>query len=206
MGFRQLILVLTITVSILIMSLLGVSYAWYSFSDPESEFEISTEGDDFDVLFAQSNYISLNSAVPITAAEVDRKAGISRFSVTLQDDAKDGSIVIKLVNIKIDEELKKSKYFRIQLYCVGRDDYCYESREHGLTSDITSDSLILLEESGISNLSSGSRTAHFELKVWIEDAGYDEDGNPIDQNELMGKSFSAQIQISSLVGYEGDGV
>lgn len=177
MTFKRLILVLTITVSILIMSLLGVSYAWYSIGS--TEFNVSTtDVPDFSVIYAQSSYVSLKSAIPIQEEMSSKKAGISRFTITPND--KNISVVIKLINIQIDDALKNPD-FKIQLY--EGNNLVFD----GNGTNVVENTILLTED--IVQIPVGV-TKNYELRLWILETEES-------QNEFMGKSFSGQLQIYS---------
>ena len=59
------IILLSVTVSIMLGVLLGVSYGWYAYSNAESTINASTLGEVPTVVFAQTEYISSTQIMPI---------------------------------------------------------------------------------------------------------------------------------------------
>lgn len=183
MEFKKLILILTIAVSAIIISLLGVSYAWYSLSNSSTKFNTTTSDLNLNILYAQSEFINLTTGIPISESDASTKAGISRFTVTPGNELKGYKILssVEITEINIDSELK-TEDFKIQLYENGVKVY------DGTGKNITGTTLIMKE---LSNMNVGT-TYNYELRIWIKDTG-------VSQNQLMGKSFSGKIKISSSI-------
>lgn len=183
MEFKKLILILTIAVSAIIISLLGVSYAWYSLSNSSTKFNTTTLDLNLNILYAQSEFINLTTGIPISESDASTKAGISRFTVTPGNELKGYKILssVEITEINIDSELK-TEDFKIQLYENGVKVY------DGTGKNITGTTLTMKE---LSNMNVGT-TYNYELRIWIKDTG-------VSQNQLMGKSFSGKIKISSSI-------
>lgn len=183
MDFKKLIFVFVIAISILMISAFGVSYAWYSFSNSNTPFTVQTGDDDISIIFAQSDYVNISTGVPIVEADVPTKAGISRFVVSPDSSLNGAEIAlsIELVNVSIDDELKCND-FKIQL--LENNSVIY----NGTGSSVTSDTLVLKEVTKLTNLNS----VNYELRIWINETG-------VSQNNLMGKSFSGKIKISTSI-------
>lgn len=183
MEFKKLILILTIAVSAIIVSLLGVSYAWYSLSNSSTKFNTTTSELNLNILYAQSEFINLTTGIPINESDAATKAGISRFTVTPDNEMQGYKILtsVEISEIKIDNELK-SEDFKIQLYENGSKIY------DGTGKDISGTTLKIKE---LSNMNVDT-TYNYEIRIWIKDTG-------VSQNELMGKSFSGKIKISSSI-------
>ena len=184
MDFKKLIFVFVITISILMISAFGVSYAWYSFSNGNTPFTVQTgSDDDISIIFAQSEYVNISTGVPIVEADVPTKAGISRFVVSPDASLNGAEIAlsIELINVNIDNELKCDD-FKIQL--LENNSVIYT----GTGADITSDTLVLKEMSKLNNLNS----VNYELRIWINETG-------VSQNNLMGKAFSGKIKVSTSI-------
>lgn len=181
--FKKIMLILTITVSILIISLMGVSYAWYSLSNSFTSFNTTTGDADLSIVYAQSEYVNMTTGVPISESDVPTKAGISRFTVTPENNLNGYSVFmsIELSQISIAQELKTSD-FKIQLLENGSPIF------NCTGADINGNSLVMKQ---LSNITVGT-TYTYELRIWINDTG-------VSQNELMGKSFSGKIKISSSI-------
>ena len=183
MSFKKLILILTITVSILIISLLGVSYAWYGLTEASTNFEVMTDNTDLTVVHAQSSAVLVTAGAPIAEADAPTKAGISRFTVTPGNNLTGYNVqmAIDLSQIKIDSQLKTAD-FKIQLYENGTLIF------NGDGTDVTSDTLNLKPMTSVTI----GNTYSYELRIWIKETN-------VSQNALMGKSFSGQIKISNMM-------
>ena len=138
MGFKQMILILTITISIIIISLMGVSYAWYSLSNSSTSFNTTTGNTELTILYAQNEYVNITTGIPILEEEVPTKAGISRFTVTPGNNLSGYDVLmsIELSQLDIDPELK-TEDFKIQLLENSSPIY------NGTGKDITSNTLIM---------------------------------------------------------------
>ena len=183
MNLKKLLIVLTIVISVLVISLMGISYAWYSLSNSSTSFNTTTGGNDISIVYSQSEYINMTTGIPISDSDVSTKAGISRFTVTPGNNLNGYSVFIsiELSQISIDQELKTSD-FKIQLLENGSPIFNCT----GL--DLIGGSLVMKQ---LSNITVGN-TYTYELRVWINDSG-------VSQNELMGKHFSGKIKISSSI-------
>ena len=183
MEFKKLILILTIAISVIVISFMGVSYAWYSLSNSSTSFNTTTANTDITILYAQSEYVSVTTGIPISEADVPTKAGISRFTVNPGNNLSgyNVSISIDLTQIVIDPALKTND-FKIQLLENNVPIY------NGTGANISGSDLTIKQ---LSNINVGS-TYNYELRIWINETG-------VSQNELMGKSFSGKIKISSTI-------
>ena len=183
MEFKKLILILTVAVSVIIMSLMGVSYAWYSLSNSSTSFNTTTANTDLTILYAQSEYVNITTGIPITDEDVPTKAGISRFTVSPGNNLNGYTVLtsVELTQIAIDEELKTAD-FKIQL--LENDIPIY----NGTGENISGTNLVMKQLSGV-NVGS---VYNYELRIWINETG-------VEQNELMGKSFTAKIKVSSSI-------
>lgn len=182
MEFKKLIVVLTLTVIILVMISLGASFAWYSFANSGTNFQTTTSNDDITVTYTQDDYINTTTGVPITEEEVATKASKNQFSVLAGNNLNGYQVAIQimLTNIQIDDALKI-------------DDFKYQLLENsqviasGTGTTIGDNTDLIIKEQ--SNITVGT-TYNYELRVWLAETG-------VSQNELMGKSFSAQVKIAS---------
>ena len=59
------IILLSITVSIMLGVLMGISYGWYAYSNAESNINASTLKEAPTVVFAQTEYITSTQNMPI---------------------------------------------------------------------------------------------------------------------------------------------
>ena len=182
MESKKLMVVLTLTVIILVMVSLGASFAWYSFSNSGTNFQTSTANDDVTVTYTQDEYINTVTGVPITDDEIETKASKNQFSVLAGTNLTGYQVAIQimLTDITIDDALKV-------------DDFKYQLLENnqviasGTGTTIGDNTTLIIKEQG--NITVGT-TYNYELRVWLAETG-------VSQNELMGKSFSAQVKIAS---------
>ena len=85
MTFKKLLIILTITVTVLMIALLGTSYAWYQFDNAVTNFDnVQTFSKDIDLatVFANTDNISTTVGVPLTTAQVDEYSSKTLFSIT----------------------------------------------------------------------------------------------------------------------------
>ena len=188
MEFKKLITILTISIAVIVVALLGFSYAWYSFTGGSTEFETTTgSSENLQVVFAQSQYVNTVTGIPLAASDVDKKSDKTLFSVTADSTTLSGFDVaseISLVDISIDEALKTSDFH-----------YALYETANGTTTLITSGTGVNIGNNASLVLKSMSLitkdvTYNYELRIWLQDSG-------VSQNELMQKSFSAKIQVTS---------
>lgn len=183
MEFKRMIVILVVAVTVIIVCLFGVSYAYYSLSNASTDFSTTVSNDDVYVVYAQSEYISTTTGIPIKADEVASKASASKFSA-LADSTKfagyEVALEVSLVDVSLDSALQVSD-FKIQILENG-------SVINTLTgADIGNNSKVVLKK--LSKITVGT-TYNYEVRVWIQESGSS-------QNAMMGKSFSGRIQISS---------
>lgn len=183
MEFKKMIVILSVAATVIMVCLFGVSYAYYSLSNASTEFSTSVEGEDVSVVYAQSEYISTTTGIPITEDQVANKASSSKFSALADATTFAGyevALEVAIADISLDAALQDS-YFKIQLL------------ENGTVvktvtgADIGSNSKVVLKN--LSKITVGT-TYNYEVRVWIQESGSS-------QNAMMGKSFTGRIQISS---------
>ena len=182
MSFKKMMLIISVTMIVIILCLLGVSYAYYSLSNASTQFQTTT-GEDVSVIYEQSQYINVSTGVPLSSSEASEKASSSKFSALAGNEFSGYQVAIQisLVDIIIDSALKISD-FKIQFLENG-------TVISNLTgADITSSTLTVKP---MSRINVGT-TYNYELKIWLNDTG-------VSQNELMGKKFSGRFEVSSSV-------
>ena len=83
MKFRSMILVLTVAFSAIFMTMIGSSYAYYIATDGTT-INVTTSQMDTGVavVFEQSQYINVNTGIPINSSDVDTLASKSMFTIT----------------------------------------------------------------------------------------------------------------------------
>lgn len=202
MTFKKLIIILTITVSLLITALLGTSYAWYQFDTAVTSFNnVSTYDENVGLAVVFTNSANINSTIemPILASEVDEYSQKSIFTMTpnsTQIGEREIAYQISLVGIELDEKLTETEDFRYSLVEI----------KNGISKEIINgnfynfegNTLILKEMAVIEEL---DVTYNYEFRLWLQDNGCTleqiNDGECNDQNDLMGKSFSGKIKVST---------
>lgn len=197
MKFRNMIFVMTIAFSVIFVSMLGTSYAYYVATDGTS-VEVITGNIDTGVavVFSQSEYINVYTSIPINPNEVNTKASSSTFVLTPDPEVLDGSDVA--VNVGITD-------FYVDNALVV-DDFKYRFSCNDGTRDVISndgDGTLFTEdviESGyleLGQLSTDNDTFNVynnytcTLSVWIEESG-------LNQNMLMNKKFRGLIKVNTL--------
>lgn len=181
MSFKKMILILSVTMVAILLCLFGASFAYYSLNNASTEFETSTSNDDISVIYEQSQFISVNTGIPITSEQVNEKAASSKFSVLAGNNLTgyDVAIQINLTDVVIDEALKVSD-FKLQFL----ENNVVIANLTG--EDITSNSITL---KSLSKVTVGT-TYNYELKIWLNDTG-------VSQNDLMNKAFSGRFEVTS---------
>lgn len=194
MTFKKLLIILGFAVTVLIVLLLGTSYAWYAFDTAVTSFSnVSTFGENLDVavVFTNSSNIATTVGVPLLSSEVEEKSSKTLFTVTPSTtlQGKDVAIQISIINLKIDSALtgvSSLKYSLLQTL-----DGTTTTVASGNFSNVTSDSLVLMNSTSISSSNLG-KTYSYEFRLWLE-----EDNS--NQNALMGKHLSGNIKVNTAI-------
>lgn len=205
MSFKKLLFTLTIAFSAIFASMLGVSYAYYVVNGGPN---ITVTTGDIDtgiaVVFEQSQYVNVNTGVPIDEDDVDDRAGASKFTVTPNATILDGADVavnISLVNFSVHESLRVSD-FKYKLTCVGSvsgsDDttVLFTGDGTNFTDSVISSGVLNI---GTLKYSLGDTDNNFDIsrsyectfRVWLQETN-------LDQNSLMNKSFSGLFKVNTL--------
>lgn len=187
MELKRLLIILGIALTIMFGLLLGVSYAWYAYSNAETSAKGSTIKETPTIIFAQTDRIISSQNMPIADDDRYVYATKNSFIVTLGSNLKDyqTAIEISLTNIKISDELKSVNYK-------------YELLENGVTivtgnfSNIGNMTTLSLKPLTIMNHTKDEETYTYDLYIWLSDDG-------TNQNELMNKSFGAKVNVKSAV-------
>ncbi len=182
MSFRKIILIITgITIGIVLLSL-SVSYAWYTYSGGATDWDSITSEVDLNIIYAQSEIITTTTSLPIKDDEKEKYADSNIFTVSSPKELYDYQIIlaISLINIEIDQELK-SNDFKYELL---QDNVIIAT---GSGQDLTEQTKVLAENIQINPIN----TYTFCLRIWLSETEKN-------QNELMNKSFQAQIQVDSV--------
>lgn len=186
MEFKRILIVLSITITILMCLMMGVSYGWYAYENAQSTVSGSTIKEAPTVIFSQTEYISSTQTLPILDKDRYNYANKNSFNVTIGENLREYQvgIEISLVNISMSDELKIANYK-------------YELLQDGITIatgnfenlDVTT---IKLMPMTIVNPLGYPQTYTYELYIWLSDDG-------TNQNNLMNKGFNARVNINSAV-------
>ena len=198
MKFKKFIFVLVITSILAVAGMWGTSYAYYV-STNGTNFNVTTANVDtsLTVVFSQSEYMNMNTGVPISASDVDNYASKSVFTILPNNTLLNGyqvAVNISLINIKIDDALKVSD-FKYKLTCSDGSTTTNLGSGTGasFTSDVLkNDSLSLGSLSTSANTFNASKTYTCTLRVWLQDSGSS-------QNNLMNKSFSGLVKVGTAI-------
>ena len=161
--------------------MLSSSYAWYSFTNGSTTFDVVTNNNDIEVIYHTGMYINTTSALPISETQIEEYSEKNKFSIDLNNkDLVNKLLVdISLIDVEIDEELQSSNFKYDLLY-------------NGIT--ISSGSFtgaVSNEEFEIANnvILETVNKNDFELRLYILD-------NDEDQNNLMNKTFKGTISVN----------
>ena len=197
MKFRNLIFVLMIAFSAIFMGMLGTSYAYYVVSEG-TKIEVTTGNIDTGVavVFAQSQYINVNTGVPIESSMVDSYASKSVFTITPNSEVITGDavVIIGLTDLSIDEALKVAD-FQYDFSCVNGSTTVISTSGDGTTigTNVTNGYLKLgsISTSDTKNSLVVGSTYTCTLRIWLLETGED-------QNDLMNKKFRGLIKVNTL--------
>ena len=175
-------LIITLIVITVFALSLSASYAWYTYSGGATDFDSVTSEVDLNVIYAQSQIITTTTSLPIKDEEKEKYADTNIFTVSAPEELYNHQVIltISLINIEIDEELK-SQDFKYELL---------ENNEviaQGSGKDFTENTKVLKDIIEINP----TQNYTFGLRIWLSETGES-------QNELMNKSFKAQIQVDSV--------
>lgn len=197
MKFRNLIFVLAIAFSAIFACMLGSSYAYYV-ATGGTTINVTTGNIDTGVavVFEQSQYINVNTGVPIGSTDIDSLASSSVFTLTPDSSILSGADVainVSIVDISIDDALKVAD-FKYKFTCSDGTTSTELSSGDGtsFTSDVISTNNLnigtLSTTDGTFNV---TKTYTCNLKIWLEETG-------TDQNALMNKKFRGLIKVNTL--------
>ena len=167
--------------------MLTTSYAWYSFENASTKFDVVTANHMVDIVFQNGEYIDTNQGVPIKSSDVDRYSDKYDFNIKVKNQGVNDELVAKisLKDIVIDSELKKvddvlgDSPFRMELF--------YQGNKVGNTvtgANFSSDSYDIGDV-----VLSNSIDNQFEFRVYLLDNGKE-------QSNLMNRSFQGRIDIN----------
>ena len=191
--FKRLLIILSFAVTVLIVILLGTSYAWYTFDNAVTSFNnVQTFSDNIDtaVVFTNSSNIGTTVGIPILASDVEERSEKTIFTVTPSTtlSGREVAFQISLIDLKIDSALtgvSSLKYSLLQTV-----DGTTTTIKSGNFSGVTADSLILVTTT-IPSANLG-KTYSYEFRLWLE-----EDNS--NQNALMGKKLEGYIKVNTAI-------
>jgi len=200
--FKKLLIIMTVTVTLVIVMLLGTSYAWYQFDNAVTSFnDVQTFEDNIDlaVVFANDDNINTVVGIPISTSEVEENSSKSYFTMTPSSAVlaqRNVAFQVSLVNIEIDSELTNTDSLKYSLL----------ETVNGVTSTVSSgdfedfngDTLVLKPMTVIKTLDT---TYSYEFRLWLQDNGCTLEqistGECENQNELMDKKITGKIKVST---------
>lgn len=191
--FKRLLIILSFAVTVLIVILLGTSYAWYTFDNAVTSFNnVQTFSDNIDtaVVFTNSSNIGTTVGIPILSSDVEERSEKTTFTVTPSTtlSGREVAFQISLVNLKIDSALTSVSSLKYSL--LQTVDGTTTTIKSGNFSGVTADSLILTTTTVPSaNL---GKTYSYEFRLWLQ-----EDNS--NQNALMGKKLNGYIKVNTAI-------
>ncbi len=187
MEFKRIIIILTITITVIIGLMCGVSYGWYAYSNAESTISGSTIKEKPTVIFAQTEYISSSEIMPIYDEDRRNYANKNSFTITIGQNLElyETGLEITLRDISISEELKIKNY-KYELLQDG-----VVIRTGNFENIGTATNMILMPMTVIEP-PTYPYTYTYELYIWLSDDG-------TDQNYLMNKLFGAKVNVTSAI-------
>lgn len=194
-------LVLTFTISIIFVTVIGATYAYYNTSSGSVSGTTGSFNASLGVVFTNSDYINFNTGIPIAANEVTTKANTVTFTLTPSSAVVsdyDATVNINFSNIDIDNNLKVNS-FKHRLKCI----HSITGTEQVFNGDASSFTGTSYTIASLDSTASGNSTFHIDrnansqsysctLYVWLEETNSN-------QNTLMGKHFGANIEISTMM-------
>lgn len=187
MEFKKIIIILTITITVIISLMCGVSYGWYAYSNAESTVQGSTVKEKPTVIFSQTEYISSNQIMPIYDEDRKNYANKNSFTITIGQNLElyETGLEITLRDIAISDELKIKNY-KYELLQDG------ELIRSGNFENIGTATNMILMPMTVMTPPTYPHTYTYELYIWLSDDGSD-------QNYLMNKWFGARINVNSAI-------
>jgi len=166
---------------VVIISLLGFSYAWYVASNVQTSIGLKTSSNDkISVKFTTGEYINTSVGIPILDSEVADKAGKNTFTIIAKDTmTSKANYNIYIDEISIADELKNTTDFRWEILKDGT------KVNEGDFSTVENNRINLYTTSLTLNTTTPDS---YELRVWLRE----NNGN---QNALMGKNFTGRIKV-----------
>lgn len=197
MRFRSMILVLTIAFSAIFVTMIGTSYAYYVAT---SDIKINVTTADIDtgvaVLFEQSQYINLNTGIPINEEDINSLASTAVFTINPDNSIlsdTEVSINIGIVDIYMDDELMADDFkYRLSCNDGSRDVVTFNGSGAEFTSDVIDNDYFKFGSlSTVLDTFDVNKDYTCTLRFWIQESGEN-------QNSLMNKRFHGLIRVNTL--------
>lgn len=227
MQFKKLMLVLTFTVSIIFVTVIGGTYAYYNISGGSISGTTGTIDTGISVVFSGSNTFDFNVGVPIQSSEILTKAAKVDYNIYTNDtdfldevssDEFDVYVNIDFVDVDIDSELKTSD-FKYRTICSPTYDGSLtvsnsDEINSGTGSDFNNQTFnsskklnILSMDNDILDAIATLHSNELQQNPSSTVGGYraacttyvwlEESG--VNQNTLMGKHFGANVEVNTMV-------
>ena len=187
MEFKKLLLVLSITMTITVCIMFGVTYGWYEYSSARAAIKASTIKEVPTVIFTSNENLYINRIMPIYDEDRYTYGEKNTFTVTVGENLKDyeTGIEVSLTNLRIADELKIT-------------DYKYELLQDGVV--VSSGDFSKVGMSTNMNIMPMTKlspvyfpqTYTYELYIWLSE-------NDTNQNNLMNKVFNAKLNVNSAI-------
>ncbi len=186
MNTKKNYIVMSLAILAIGFSLIGVTFAWYSYSNAEGRASGSGISEKPSVVFAGTEYIDVSNIMPILDEDRYNYGERNSFVVTVPATLEkyEISIQINLVDISISDELKI-------------DDMKYELLQNDIivsSGDFSSleGNVLSILPNQIINVPNYPYSYNYRLIIWLSD-------NDGDQNYLMDKELRAKINVISAV-------
>lgn len=190
------ILVLTIAFSAIFVSMIGTSYAYYIATDGTT-IRVNTSQMDTgaSVIFEQSQYINVNTGIPINSVDVDTLASKSVFTIIPDFDLLENAEVmmsISIVDLSIANELRVPDFKYKLVYSDGTTTKSVSGDGTDFTDVVLSNGYLkLVTFDTLDGTFDPSKTYNCTLYVWLEESGEN-------QNHLMNKKFRGLIRVNTM--------
>lgn len=186
MNTKRNYIILSLAILAIGFGLVGITFAWYSYSNAESRVNATGRSDKPSVVFSQTEYIENMAIMPINDEDRYNYGTKNSFIVTVPEKLKnyDISIKINLVDIVMSSKLMIN-------------DFKYELLENGIIvssgnfSNVV-DNTIEIFPNKVLNVISYPTAYNYELIIWLSE-------NNGDQNNIMNENFRAKINVISAV-------
>lgn len=190
------ILVLTIAFSAIFVSMIGTSYAYYIATDGTT-IRVNTSQMDTgaSVVFEKSQYINVNTGIPINSSDVDTLASKSVFTITPDVNVLSNAealLSISIIDIYISEELRVSNFKYKLVYSDGTTTKSVSGDGTDFTDVVVSNGYLnLVTLDTLNGTFDVNKKYTCTLYVWLEESG-------TNQNHLMNQKFRGLIKVNTM--------